>query len=1267
MKLLRTCLALLAALWLLPQPIFAQTDEEEDRGYLQALLEDNLSDVGRDIKILGFQGAFSSEATIDRITIADDDGIWLTMNDIVMEWTRSSLLRGAVNINTLSAAEIILERRPTPVGGAPAPEASGFSLPELPVSLSIGEVRADVVAIEAPVFGERAIFQLLGSAELSGGEGNAALDIRRIDGAFGELVLNGSYNNESRQLELAMKLDESQDGIASHLLGLPGTPSVSLSVDGSGPLSDFVADIDLATDGQERLAGQVELLETRDDDASTNEETVMKREFKAALSGDIAPVFLPEHRDFFGNNISLTAQGQRFADGALDLQSLDLKTKALALSGEVALSPDYWPEKFKLVGRIGSDTGAPVLLPFSGDNTKVDTVDLNIEYDANQGDAWRGEFVVNSVARNDLTLANATLEASGILQHGDGFAVGEVRGDVHLDVTGIAPKSEDLARALGPALSGKLSFDWQEDGHLQLSDLDLAGTEYQLRGGLTADDLENGIIVNTLGDVELIAQDITQFAGLAGMPLTGAVKVALDGRVNLLGGAFDLNITGDGSDLGIGQKQFDPLITGDSSLDIKAVRDETGTRLERLNITTNQANASLTAELKTDASQAAFDLRVKDSAVIDAGLSGPAALGGTLVQSGDNWTLDADLSAPGGATASIETTLAIADGQLGLMAGSIDAKLANLSSYASLVGQPISGGVTANATGTYDFASGAFNAEVKGEGASLGIGQASVDPLLRGASEFMARIHREDGDAATQVIFLDALSVTTPELNVQATGTSNDGRNSLDFNAKLRNLGLVAEGISGPASATGTATLDGDAWQVAVQAEGPGGSNSTVNGSVQSDFSAANLALVGSAPLELTNSFIKPRLLTGLARFDLTLIGPLAVSSLSGNVQTNGARLALPTFQQALVIDQATAVLSGGQANVNVAASVVTGGRVTAQGQVGLAAPYVADMQIDVDQVQLTDGRLYETSLDGAGTLIGALGGGATLRADLTIGRTEIRISDVPASTVPILEELRHINEPNAVRQTRVFAGLIVEQNTAPTSARPYPIDITLRAPSQIFVRGRGLDAELGGTLRLSGTSANVIPTGQFDLTRGRLDILGKRLTLTEGRVVMRGAFDPYLSFTATSQTDEILVNVNVIGPVSAPEVTFTSSPDLPQDEVLARLLFGRNIAEISALQALQLALAVRTLAGKGGDGIIGNLRQNFALDDLDLTTDDDGEASLRVGKYISENIYTDVIVGSDGDTEINLNLNITPNLTARGTLGADGESSVGVFFERDY
>jgi translocation and assembly module TamB len=93
----------------------------------------------------------------------------------------------------------------------------------------------------------------------------------------------------------------------------------------------------------------------------------------------------------------------------------------------------------------------------------------------------------------------------------------------------------------------------------------------------------------------------------------------------------------------------------------------------------------------------------------------------------------------------------------------------------------------------------------------------------------------------------------------------------------------------------------------------------------------------------------------------------------------------------------------------------------------------------------------------------------------------------------------------------------------------------------------------------------------------------------------------------------------------------------------------------------------VATLAGSGGGGVVTNLREGLDLDDLDFVTDENGNAGVRAGKYLSENIYTDVTIGSDGTSEINLNVDIDRNFTARGSVGSEGDTSVGIFFERDY
>src|SRR5690606_11229187 len=122
---------------------------------------------------------------------------------------------------------------------------------------------------------------------------------------------------------------------------------------------------------------------------------------------------------------------------------------------------------------------------------------------------------------------------------------------------------------------------------------------------------------------------------------------------------------------------------------------------------------------------------------------------------------------------------------------------------------------------------------------------------------------------------------------------------------------------------------------------------------------------------------------------------------------------------------------------------------------------------------------------------------------------------------------------------------------------------------------------------------------GSFDLIRGRLDILTQRVTFDEGRVTLIGDMNPQLYFVARSDGGDITVLVKVQGTVDNLDIGFSSEPELPQDEVLARLLFNRSIAELSPSQIAQLAEAAAELAGGKNANLLGSLRQGIGLDDL--------------------------------------------------------------------
>ncbi|MDO9524467.1 MAG: translocation/assembly module TamB domain-containing protein, partial [Gemmobacter sp.] len=362
--------------------------------------------------------------------------------------------------------------------------------------------------------------------------------------------------------------------------------------------------------------------------------------------------------------------------------------------------------------------------------------------------------------------------------------------------------------------------------------------------------------------------------------------------------------------------------------------------------------------------------------------------------------------------------------------------------------------------------------------------------------------------------------------------------------------------------------------------------------------------------------------------------------------------------------------LSGGRAQLDFRGAMESGGTLAVSGPVTLSAPYDGNLTVTLSDIVLRDPNLYTTTANGQVTVNGPLTGGAMIAGRIGLSGTEFRIPSTGLGGTAAIPDLRHIGESSAVRTTRVRAGLVTDGSASSqggAGARPYGLDLTVDAPNRVFIRGRGLDAELGGSLLLTGTTANIIPSGGLDLIRGRLDLLGKRFALTEGTVRLEGDFIPVIRLLAMTDTDDGTAGVLIDGPADEPKISFLSTPELPQEEVVSRLLFGRGLTTLSPIQAAQLASAVATLTGKGGSGVVDRLRRSFGLDDLDVTTGDDGTASLRAGKYISEKVYADVTIGSDGTTDVSINLDVSKRVTVRGRASSDGSTGLGVYYEKDY
>lgn len=1187
-------------------PALAQ-DTEADKGFLTELLQDSLGGEGRVVSITGFRGALSSTAQIDEITVADTTGVWLTLSDLTMKWNRSALLSGRVDIELLAARAIQLDRLPVAQDdGLPAAEAQPFSLPELPVSINLGALTAEQISLGAPVLGSPVVLQLNASAQLSGSTADVSLTAQRTDGQTGVFAITAGFKGTDQDLTLDIALQEGKDGIAARLLNLPDTPSVDMTIKGTGPLNDFQSDIQIATDGTERLGGHVRLTALAPEEgADVDPTTPPTRGFEADIKGDITALFAPQYRDFFGDSLQLRVVGQRDGDGTLDLSQLRLKTRELSLEGATTLNADYWPTKIDLTAVLDGEDA--VLLPISGAETEVDRAALSVKYDREQGSDWTGQLSIRDLKRDGIEMGQLDLSAMGILRDDIG-TLGQVTADLKLAADQFVFADPALAQAIGPSVSGALTLDYSEGKPLELTHMNLRTQTAHLTGKASIKSLDEAF--ETLLDARLVSDDLSKFSGLAARDLRGSMGVRLKGAV-ALGGTFDLDLQGELNDLAVDQTQADILLKGRTRFAAQAKRDGTGTQLKNAEIENNQVSLAANGRFATGNAQATYALRLTEFADFDPRLPGPATVNGTATLDAQGWRVDLDAAGPIGGKAEI----------------------------AGLVTGP-----EANVT---------FKASVP-----------DIKPLV---PEYSGPLAVEGRAAQSPKGWRIATEIDGPYgLEATVSGLATGDSPMLTYVASLPDINPFVPKISGPLSATGTAAQVGDLWQVDTGLTGPGGMRARVQGSV-STSGDLNMTTNGSLPLEISDRFLRPRSLAGQANFDLAVRGKPALGSVSGTISAQDARLSAPELQLTLSDIAANVTLSQGRATVSVNGAVSSGGRVSVEGPVNLTGGMETDLRILLQSVSLADPKLYRTTIDGDLRISGPLSGGALIKGRIDLGETSITVPSTGASGFTILPDIVHQGASQSVRITQDRAGLLGGDDAgSESSGAVFGLDVSVSAPARIFVRGRGIDAELGGQLRLTGTTQNVISAGRFDLIRGRLDLLTKRFELDEGSVQMQGDLDPYIRFVASTTTTTGTASIIVEGLASSPEVLFESSPEAPQDEILANIFFGRDIGQLSPFQALQLVNAVRTLAGKGGESIVSRLRGGLGLDDLDIVTDEDGNTSGRAGKYISDNVYSDVTAGTAG-ASVSLNIDLTPSITARGSVSSTGESKLGVFFERDY
>jgi translocation and assembly module TamB len=352
-------------------------------------------------------------------------------------------------------------------------------------------------------------------------------------------------------------------------------------------------------------------------------------------------------------------------------------------------------------------------------------------------------------------------------------------------------------------------------------------------------------------------------------------------------------------------------------------------------------------------------------------------------------------------------------------------------------------------------------------------------------------------------------------------------------------------------------------------------------------------------------------------------------------------------------------------------------GTVQASGTITLdpQAGFPGNVQITAQKARLINNEIVRLVADAKLALTGPLATTPKLSGSIDVRSMDVNIPDkLPGSLNAT--EVRHINVPNAEQpkletpQTKTQQRKEAQQKAPPRAAAPFvaELDLTINAPNRVFVRGRGMEAELGGTMKVTGTSAKPITNGSFDLRHGRLDVIDRRLNFTRGKVAFRGSTDPELDFVAESRSADITARVLVTGQASAPKISFTSTPVLPEDEILARLLFGKPAGTLTPGQAIQVARAVAQFSGSGSNRRMDDLRRSLGISSLDIGTGENGSGGqVGIGKRLNDNVYLGVSQGTTTNSgQVSVDVDVMKNIKVQGKAGAAG-GEVGIGAEWDY
>jgi translocation and assembly module TamB len=334
-------------------------------------------------------------------------------------------------------------------------------------------------------------------------------------------------------------------------------------------------------------------------------------------------------------------------------------------------------------------------------------------------------------------------------------------------------------------------------------------------------------------------------------------------------------------------------------------------------------------------------------------------------------------------------------------------------------------------------------------------------------------------------------------------------------------------------------------------------------------------------------------------------------------------------------------------------------GTLSGSGRLNLFREGASSFLLDLTHFRLLDNDVAQAVASGKVSVARASDGKVKLSGTLVVDHAQIA-PNPPVATGVIPMDVVEIHKP-----------FNVDERFAPPGPRAAPValDVAFKAPGGIFVKGRGLDVELSLDAHVGGTTAQPILSGAARVVRGDYNFAGQRFQIDDRGVVHLGSTAEAirLDLTATREDPTLTAVIRIQGTAAKPTITLTSTPVLPQDEVLSQVLFGASASQLSAFQAAQLASAVAGLAGGGGFDVIGGLRNFAHLDRLSIGGTATTGTTVSGGKYLTDKVYLEVIGGGREGGGAQVEWRARKHLSVVSRLTSEGDSQLSVRWRKDY